>query len=188
MGEARGGGGSASNNPETRSRRIPEEMAVAVVRADVAEGGLDAIELRTLNLLLGVAKRLGDAVRRWNESRGVPSFTQATLGALHACGREFGVSPTVLAAKLAITTGTMTHRLDALERHGFVRRRREERDGRRRLVVLTSKGHKALDLLRDQQIAFEVGLMRALKPSELLTLEALLLALQQEKPSQDEPG
>lgn len=178
MGGATDGGETVSNNPEIRSRRIPEDWAIAMVDTGASEPwGHADLERRTLALLLSVAKRLSDELRRWHESRGVPTFAQATLGALSDCTAAGGISPTVLAAKLAITTGTMTHRLDALERHGFVIRQREGHDGRRRLVLITSKGHKVLEKLREQQIAFEADLMRSLDPSQTTALGTLLLEL-----------
>ncbi len=57
--------------------------------------------------------------------------------------REGPLTAGQLAELTGLTSGAMTTALDRLERAGFVRRRRDERDRRRVLVEITETAHSA---------------------------------------------
>lgn len=82
--------------------------------------------------------------------------------------------PSVLARSGMLSPAGMTHRLDLLERAGFVERRPDPDDRRSTLVVLTDAGEaKAIEAAR-AHVAAEVELFDVLTPSQRTDLRQLL--------------
>ena len=82
--------------------------------------------------------------------------------------------PSVLARSGMLSPAGMTHRLDLLERAGFVERRPDPDDRRSTLVVLTRTGEaKAIEAAR-AHVAAEAELLDALGPSDRADLRRLL--------------
>lgn len=82
--------------------------------------------------------------------------------------------PSVLARSGMLSAAGMTHRLDLLERAGFVERRPDPGDRRATLVVLTEAGEaKAIEAAREH-VAAEAELFDALSPSDKADLRRLL--------------
>ncbi|WP_310961309.1 MarR family winged helix-turn-helix transcriptional regulator [Nocardioides terrisoli] len=73
-----------------------------------------------------------------------------------------------------VTSGTMTSRLDSLERRKLIARRRDESDRRGVLVVITDTGRARIDQAFDDIIACQQELIADLDPAESLQLERLL--------------
>jgi len=85
--------------------------------------------------------------------------------------------PSVLARSGMLSPAGMTHRLDLLERAGFVERRPDPDDRRSTLVVLTEAGQaKAIEAVRAHSGA-EADLIHVLTPSERDDLSRLLETL-----------
>jgi len=79
-----------------------------------------------------------------------------------------------LARRAELTSGTMTARLDHLEREGLVRRVGDPNDRRSVLVELTAKGRKKIGQAMGVQGEKEKLLAAALIPKEMEQLNALL--------------
>ena len=80
----------------------------------------------------------------------------------------------MLARSGMLSPAGMTHRLDLLERAGFVERRPDPGDRRSTLVVLTEAGEsKAIEAAR-AHVAAEAELFDALGPSDRADLRRLL--------------
>jgi DNA-binding MarR family transcriptional regulator len=108
------------------------------------------------------------------------------LGALRRAGAPFRLSPGELSERLMVTSGTMTTRIDRLEKRAFVVREPAERDRRSVVVSLTRDGRKAIDSVMKPHLA---NLQQALEPlsaarqAELVeTLRFWLVALEGEAP------
>ncbi|MFD5326357.1 MarR family winged helix-turn-helix transcriptional regulator [Streptomyces sp. NPDC127092] len=89
-------------------------------------------------------------------------------------GRGGSAAPSELAQDLDLAPASVTGRLDALEKRGFVRRTQSTTDRRRVIVELTESGHEtwlgAMDLLGHE----EYRLLGVLGPEERATLNDLL--------------
>lgn len=89
-------------------------------------------------------------------------------------GRGGTAAPSELAADLDLAPASVTGRLDALERRGFVRRTPSTTDRRRVDVELTDRGRStwlgAMDVLGNE----EERLLRVLGPDERRLLNAML--------------
>lgn len=108
------------------------------------------------------------------------------LGALRRAGPPFRLSPGELSERLMVTSGTMTTRIDRLEKREFVVREPSEHDRRSVVVSLTRDGRKAIDSVMKPHLA---NLQEALEPlsasrqAELVeTLRFWLVALEGEAP------
>lgn len=71
---------------------------------------------------------------------GISSGGFDVLATLRRQGPPFELSPTILYKELLITSGTMTHRLNTLEKQGLIDRVTHPSDRRGLLVRLTKKG------------------------------------------------
>jgi len=102
------------------------------------------------------------------------SRTEADLlGALHR-SPEPAVPPSRLATQLVCSTGTMTNRLDRLERAGFLRRSDDPNDRRGVLIALTPKGRAAIAAARAARERVEPSLVPGLTLAERRQLANLL--------------
>ena len=79
-----------------------------------------------------------------------------------------------IAREMGITGATLTHHLNALERQGLVRRRREDRDRRVQRVELTDEGAALFERLRAVASEHDARLRAALAPGEVEQLRELL--------------
>jgi MarR family transcriptional regulator for hemolysin len=79
-----------------------------------------------------------------------------------------------LAEALGVTGATLTHHLNALERHGLVRRWRDAGNRRVQRVELTPEGEAVFERLREVAVAHDARLRAALSDAELAQLGDLL--------------
>jgi DNA-binding MarR family transcriptional regulator len=108
------------------------------------------------------------------------------LAALRRAGTPYERAPGEIALHTMVTTGAVSKRVDRLEQAGLVRRRRNDDDGRGRMVRLTPAGKRLIDKAFTAHIANEQRLLAALSPSEADQLESLLTTwLARIEPSDD---
>ena len=79
-----------------------------------------------------------------------------------------------MAAAMGVTSATLTHHLNALERQGLVRRWREESNRRAQHVELTEEGVARFDRMREVAMRHDARLRAVLADDELATLAGLL--------------
>jgi DNA-binding MarR family transcriptional regulator len=79
-----------------------------------------------------------------------------------------------LAATVGVTQPTVTRALDALQRHGLVRREVSPKDRRCVLVALTEEGDRMLHAERERIEARRRELLSELSPEERRQAERLL--------------
>ena len=104
------------------------------------------------------------------------------LATLRRSGAPYRLSPTALFKSMMVSSGTMTHRIDRLEKAGLVERIPDECDRRGTLIKMTEKGfalieetvtahveneHKMLAVLDEDERELLTGLLRKL----LLSIE-----------------
>ena len=79
-----------------------------------------------------------------------------------------------MAAAMGVTSATLTHHLNSLERQGLVRRWREESNRRVQRVELTEAGVAQFDRLRSVATRHDARLREGFTEEELAQLAALL--------------
>jgi DNA-binding MarR family transcriptional regulator len=106
------------------------------------------------------------------------------LATLRRNGPPFCLTPTELFQSLMVTSGTMTNRIDQLEKKGLVERQRDPDDRRGVLVVLTQSGRELVDRALKDHVANEKQLLSTLANEEqqelVVLLRKLLLSLESE--------
>ncbi|MEL6241893.1 MAG: MarR family transcriptional regulator [Pseudomonadota bacterium] len=151
---------------------------------DVVDGILDqwAIARPDLDVrAMGPVGRLGRIAHHFSVKMGA---TFAEFG-LNAAGFDVLATlrrsdpPHALAAgdlmtSMMITSGTMTNRIDQLEKSGLVERGADPADGRRTLIRLTPKGFALIDQVVERHVATQESLLSILSESEIRDLDALL--------------
>jgi MarR family transcriptional regulator, transcriptional regulator for hemolysin len=83
-----------------------------------------------------------------------------------------------LAKAMGVTSATMTHHLNALEKQGLVRRWRDDSNRRVQQVELTDAGIALFDRLREVAMSHDQRLRSRLTPREVEQLNKLLHKLE----------
>lgn len=99
------------------------------------------------------------------------------LATLRRAGAPFILSPTQLFSTLMITSGTMTHRLKALEKRGFISRLPDPNDARSMLVALTPEGRERIDEAVETHVENERQLLAGLTTAQRQQLDQSLALL-----------
>lgn len=93
-----------------------------------------------------LARRWRRAIDRHLAASGLTDATWIPLVHLKATGG--GISQKDLAILVGVDGSSLVRVLDILEREGLIARRRDERDGRARLIDLTQKGEDRVAVIR----------------------------------------
>ena len=96
------------------------------------------------------------------------------LSALRRSDAPHHLSPGQLLAQTLVTSGTMTNRIDHLERRGLVRRRPDPADARSVRVQLTAAGRKRVDAALTDLVEREDAILGILDEAQRATLADLL--------------
>ena len=145
---------------ESISDELPEAIDLTV------EGIVDRIN--------GLNWRIRKMLEETLEQQGLTMGDWKVLTALRWRGEPHRRSAGELARIAELTSGTMTTRLDHLERDGLVRRLRDPDDRRSVIVELTAKGRKKHDEAMGVQAEKEKLLAAALSAREMQQLNSLL--------------
>lgn len=105
---------------------------------------------------------------------GVSSGGFDVLATLRRQGPQFELSPTILYKELLITSGTMTHRLNMLEKQGLIDRVTHPSDRRGLLVRLTKKGLTLTDKLIREHLENERLLFESIPAKDANALSRIL--------------
>ena len=141
------------------------------------EPGLDTSPMEVIGRILRVAHLADARIRRVLRPEGLDRGGLDVLATLRRSGPPYRLTPTRLAAELVLTTGAMTHRVDALVQAGLVARAADPADRRSSLVGLTEQGRAAAVRAMAAHLAGEAALMPSLSPADRQALAALLAKL-----------
>jgi len=160
----------SSGAPSDDVDRIVADWARELPETDVSP-------LHVLSRVTRLARRLdltrGDVFARHQ----LDGWEFDVLSALRRAGRPYQLSPGQLVAETLVTSGTMTNRVDRLERRGLVLRSPAPSDRRGVLVRLTTAGRTAVDAALADLLAHEHVLLQPLSPTECEQLACLLRRL-----------
>ncbi|WP_085033826.1 MarR family winged helix-turn-helix transcriptional regulator [Ensifer aridi] len=128
--------------------------------------------------LLGRLARLRAHVSREQEKvfaeHGLTSASFDVLATLRRSGPPFQLSPGDLLAATMVTSGTMTNRIDQLEKAGLVERLNNPEDRRGVIIALTPEGLKRINAAATAHVANQQRLVAGLAPGDREALDALL--------------
>ncbi|MFB9866383.1 MarR family winged helix-turn-helix transcriptional regulator [Vreelandella sulfidaeris] len=127
---------------------------------------------------LGRLKRLNHVLMRamektWAEY-GLNDSSFDVLATLRREGPPYALSPSDLMASTMVTSGTMTHRLQQLEKAGLIERVKNPADGRGFLISLSDKGFALIDEAVAAHVQTQAQLISSLSPTQREQLDGLL--------------
>lgn len=133
---------------------------------------------------MGIVGRMGRLIKYLERSLqatfsefGLQAGEFDVLATLRRSGQPYQLSPTVLFNTLMISSGTMTHRIDQLEKMNLVKRIPDLSDRRGMLIQLTDQGFTVIDAAVEAHVANMHHLLQALNESERQALSQLLRQL-----------
>ena len=128
--------------------------------------------------IIGRTGRIMEYVDRALEAKfeefGVSRATFDVLATLRRSGAPYRLPQRELMRRLLRTSGSMSLRIDALEREGFVSRSQDPEDRRSVYVTLAPKGISLLEKVIPEHLANETTLLTGLSKAERDQLKALL--------------
>lgn len=139
--------------------------------------GLDVGPVGIVTRLARVRTYLEQTLEPLFAAHGVSRADFEVLVTLRRAGRPFQLPQRALMTQLALTSGTVSVRIDRLFAAGLVERLPDPEDRRGVLVGLTPRGRKLFDAIAPRKLADEDRLLSALSPGERETLAALLRKL-----------
>lgn len=139
--------------------------------------GLDFSPVAVITRLYRVRAHLDAHLATVFRQYGLSNSDFAVLVSLRRAGEPYRLSQSVLMADLQLTSGTISVRIQRLERMRLVRRHADPADGRSVLVELTAEGVRRFDAVAPAHLANEERLLSALSPADRATLAALLRRL-----------
>ena len=129
-----------------------------------------------INLVRAGEMVVGEINRRLKADFNLSSSAGIVLAIIDGAGGP--VSPTDIAERATITSGSVTSMLDTLEKRGFITRIPHPTDRRRLLVALTDAGRDAVDTFLPGVYQLQKDLMAPLSRAERQQLLALVAKVQ----------
>ena len=138
---------------------------------------LDTRPMETIGRILRIEFLAAVKIRRVLQDQGIDQGGFDVLATLRRSGTPHQMTPTRLYRELVLTSGAMTHRLDALERAQFIERQPDPEDRRGTLIGLTKKGRAVIDRAMEAHLAGEAAIVAHLSTAEEKVLSKLLKKL-----------
>src|SRR5690554_6292074 len=127
---------------------------------------------------IGRIKQLNHQLLRGMEktwsAHGLHHASFDVLATLRRAGAPYALSPGDLMASTMVTSGTMTNRIDQLEKAGLVERVRNPDDGRGFLVSLSARGREIIEDAVTAHVATQASLIAVLDDEQRAQLDDLL--------------
>lgn len=127
---------------------------------------------------IGRVKRLNHTLMRAMEKTwakyGLTDASFDVLATLRREGAPYALSPSDLMASTMVTSGTMTHRINLLEKAGLIERVKNPEDGRGFLISLSQHGFGLIDEAVAAHVETQAQLVSGLTEEQRAQLDALL--------------
>ncbi len=137
---------------------------------------LDVGPMGLIGRVLRLSRHLMREMEATLATHGLTFASFDVLATLRRAGPPFALSPNDLLGTMMITSGTMTHRVDQLEKAGHVRRQPNPADGRSVLIALTPSGRDLVDGVLGAHVATQARLVAHLGAEQRAALGTLLSA------------
>lgn len=135
---------------------------------------LDVAPMGLIGRIRRLSQHLGRQMEKTFARHGLNSATFDVLATLRRSGPPYALSPGALLDTMMITSGTMTNRIDQLEKAGLVARRVNPEDGRSVFVSLTERGVAVIDAAVTDHVETQKRLTAGLTADDRGALNALL--------------
>ena len=138
---------------------------------------LDVSPMGIIGRMGRLAKYLEQTLQEKFSEFGLTSGEFDVLATLLRSGQPYKLSPTELFNTLMVSSGTMTHRLDQLEKSELVKRHPDPSDRRGTLIELTEKGFNLIEKTVEAHVENGHRILEVLEASEREALVILLRKL-----------
>ena len=138
---------------------------------------LDLATMARVARLLAVARAIDARIGALAEEAGVDVAEGDVLFTLRRAGAPYRLAPSAISAALLVSSGTLTSRLDRLERKGLVRRVPHPTDRRSMEVELTPEAVRLADDVVRTHVANEQAMLSVLSERDQERLDQLLRTL-----------
>ncbi len=135
---------------------------------------LDVGPMGLLGRIARLRAHLAQEIDAELEKHGLARSSFDVLATLRRSGAPYRLSPGDLLAATMVTSGTMTNRIDQLEKAGLVERLDNPEDRRGVIIALTAKGLDTVDAAVTAHVANQHRLVAALSEQERKALDALV--------------
>lgn len=135
---------------------------------------LDVGPMGLLGRVARLRTHLAREIERTLAAHGLNSASFDVLATLRRSGPPYRLSPGDLIATTMVSSGTMTNRLDQLEKAGLVERCDNPEDRRGVIIALTQKGFQLVDETVTAHVENQHRLLGGLDTQERAALDGLL--------------
>jgi DNA-binding MarR family transcriptional regulator len=135
---------------------------------------LDVEPMGLLGRISRLSTHLAREVEKTLAGHGLNSASFDVLATLRRSGPPYRLSPGDLVATTMVSSGTMTNRLDQLEKAGLIERSHNPDDRRGVIIALTAKGFTLVDEAVSAHVENEHRLIQGLDAQERAALGGLL--------------
>jgi len=161
-------------NKQVTGEALRDEVDELVAAWQAQRPDLDVEPLQVLSRVSRLARHLDIARRAAFAGHGLEPWEFDVLSALRRQGPPYELSPGALLRITLVTSGTMTNRIDRLERAALVGRHPDPQDKRGVLVRLTAEGTDRVDAALAELLTSEQALLHPLPARSRHTLAGLL--------------
>ncbi|HEV7321909.1 MAG TPA: MarR family transcriptional regulator [Ensifer sp.] len=135
---------------------------------------LDVSAMGLLGRLSRVSTHISREIEKSFSERGLNASSFDVLATLRRSGPPYRLSPNELLDTTMVSSGTMTNRIDQLEKAGLVERIANPEDRRSVIIALTEEGLRRVDEAATAHVANQHRVVSELSPEERVVLNALL--------------
>ncbi|SFI88523.1 MarR family winged helix-turn-helix transcriptional regulator [Celeribacter neptunius] len=135
---------------------------------------LDTAPMGLIGRMGRVARLLSREMDATFARHGLNAASFDLLATLRRAGPPHALTAGELMARMMITSGTVTNRINRLETQGLVARRSDKEDARRAIVGLTETGFALIDRAVEDHVATQKRLTELLSGEEFAQLDGLL--------------
>ncbi len=136
--------------------------------------GLDTEPMALIGQIIRLSAQLTKEMNKTFARHGLNGASFDMLATLLRSGPPHALSPNQLLETMMITSGTMTNRIDQLEKDKLVVRIKNSNDKRSVLVQLTAKGYEIIDAAVTDHVENQKRLVEGMSEAERTTLNELL--------------
>ncbi len=151
---------------------------------------LDTEPMALIGRIIRLSAQLTEEMSKTFARHGLNGASFDMLATLLRSGQPHALSPNQLLETMMVTSGTMTNRIDQLEKDDLVTRVRNSSDKRSVLVQLTTKGQRVIDAAVTDHVETQKMLVGDISEAERAALNDLLqtylTALEVDKRTQEE--
>lgn len=135
---------------------------------------LDISPMGLIGRLGNITLHLSREMEKVFSQFGLNTSSFDVLATLRRAGNPYTLSPGEMLSTLMVTSGTMTNRIDQLEKAGWVIRKVNPEDGRSFLVSLTPQGLELINQVIEAHVNNQKRLVTGLSQQEQQALNELL--------------